>query len=284
MEAVHPSPDSAVPSSATRKMSPRASASYPYFDLHDSLAVAQSIHERAGGSCDPDQLAVFLGYKSTKSGTFQTRLSAAKQFGFVRTEGGSIAVTERAMKILSPVLPEDAVTARVDAFLNIDLFSKVFDRFKGTTIPPRVGVKNLFSQAFGLAPDRLDPAVRVMFDSAKQAGMFPDAEENRLVRPAAKSPGSASAPTSGQMSPATSISSAQTDVSRAGSGHGGPGGGDGPAGIHTAIIGLLRELPAAGEPWARRSKERFVKAFLATLDFVYPDDEEGGGANVQAAR
>lgn len=276
MEAVQ-STDDSIASTGGRKVSPRASASYPYFDLDDSLLVARKIHEQAGGACDPDQLAVYLGYKSTKSGTFQTRLSAAKQFGFVRTEGGAIIVTERAMKILSPVLPEDAAAARVDAFLSIDLFSKVFERFKGTTIPPRVGIRNLFSQAYGLAPDRLDPAVRVMFDSASQAGMLPNGDESRLVRPAFKT-SSTTAPAS--PTPPPPPPNHPPETSRIG---GMGGGGDGPAGIHTAIIGLLRELPAAGEPWAKRSKDRFVKAFLATLDFVYPEDDEED-STVQQAR
>ena len=44
----------------------------------------------------------------------------------------------------------------------------------------------------------------------------------------------------------------------------------GPAGVHSAIIGLLRELPAPGTPWA--GKKRFKEAFMATLDFIYPEE------------
>lgn len=249
-----------------KKVMARASVQYPYFDLADSLAVAQAIHDQAGGACSPDQLAAYLGYKSTKSGTYQTRLSAAKQFGFVRNEDGSLVATERAMKIISPVMPEDAAAAMADAFLSVELFGKIYERYKGSTIPPKVGIRNLLTQdAFSLPEDRLDPTVRILFDSAQQAGMFPSGDQTRLVRPASK-PATAPKPHHFDQPPPP-----PSDQHRGG----GSGGGDaGPPGVHSAIVGLLRELPASGSVWPKRSKDRFVKAFLATLDFVYQTDDE----------
>lgn len=250
--------------SQAKKPQARASVQYPYFGLNDSLEVARKMQDNAGGSCSPDQIASYLGYKSTKSGTFQTRLSAAKQFGFVRSEDGALVVTERAMKIISPVMPEDAVTAKADAFLSVDLFSKVYEKYKGSTIPPKVGMRNLFAQTFGISEDRLDPSVRILFDSADQAAMFPSGDQTRLVRPAAK------AQTTPKPHTVDPPAAPHQEAHRGGSG----GGEGGPPGVHTAIIGLLRELPPAGAAWPKKSKDRFVKAFLATLDFVYQTDEE----------
>jgi hypothetical protein len=240
----------------------RALVGYPYFNLSDSLQVARKIHEEAGGACTADQLAHYLNYKSTSSGTFQTRISAAKQFGLIRTEGvGSIGVTDRAMQILSPVMPEDAVNAKADAFLAVDLFAKIYEKYRGTTIPPKVGVKNLLLTTFGILPDRADPAVRVLFESADQAGFFPSGDQSRLIRPAAK-------PSAART--ATEDARPRETTPPRGTG----GGGDGPTGVHPAIVGLLRELPAPGSHWPKKSKDRFIKAFLASLDFVYPDDDE----------
>ena len=240
----------------------RALVSYPYFDLSDSLAVAKAIHDNAGGTCAPDQLASYLGYKSTTSGTFQTRLSAAKQFGFVRAEGAQIITTDRAMQILSPVLPEDAINAKADAFLSVDLFAKVYEKYKGTTIPPKVGLRNLFLTTYAISTERVDPAVRVLIDSAEQAAFFPQGDQSRLVRPATK------LTQVHQQAP-------QADPSpREAAPRAGGGSGDGPSGVHPAIVGLLRELPPAGAKWPKKSKDRFVKAFLASLEFVYPDADD----------
>ena len=123
----------------TRKASVRSSVSYPYFDLTDSISVARVIHENRGSSCTPDQLASELKYKSTLSGTYQTRVSAAKQFGLVRSDNGNIYVTDRARTILAPILENEAKRLRVDAFLEVNLFNQVYEKFKGTTLPSKMG-------------------------------------------------------------------------------------------------------------------------------------------------
>lgn len=57
----------------------------------------------------------------------------------------------------------------------------------------------------------------------------------------------------------------------------GTGGGDGTGtgGVHSAIVGLLRELPAPGAAWPAAKKQRFLSAFQATIDFIYPDEDAG---------
>lgn len=266
MEAVKPAASEDA-QNQTKKTPGRSSVGYTYFNQNDSLDVARKIHENAGGACTPDQLATYLGYKGVKSGTYQTRVSAAKQFGFVRAENSEIVVTERAMNIISPVLPEDAINARADAFLSVELFSKVYEKYRGGTIPPKVGMRNLLLTAFAITPDRVDPAVRVLCESAEQAGFFPNGDQTRLVRPAVKASTAKNPAAEGTPPPVTPPAERSTGSS-------GTGGGDGPSGVHAAIVGLLRDLPPVGKSWDSRGKKRFVKAFLATLDWVYPCDDD----------
>ena len=254
-----------------RRAPKRSSVSYPYFDHDSSLDVARKIHEGAGGSCEADRLAALLGYKTTNSGTFQTRLSAAKQFGYVRADGPTLSVTDRAKQALHPVLPEDETNAKSAAFLSVELFGQVYERFKGGTLPPRNGLKNHFQQAYGLGADRLEPAVRVLMDSAQQTGFFHNGDQTRLIKPSNHSAGvkhvdSMHAPAH-QSPPSPAATPAEHRSPQ-------PATADAPAGVHTAIVGLLRELPPPGAAWSKRGKGRFVKAFLATLDFVYPDEDE----------
>lgn len=44
------------------------------------------------------------------------------------------------------------------------------------------------------------------------------------------------------------------------------------SGIHTALVGLLRELPPAGSVFSKDEKQLFLVAFEKTLDLIYPDD------------
>lgn len=44
--------------------------------------------------------------------------------------------------------------------------------------------------------------------------------------------------------------------------------------VHPALAGILMQLPAAGQSFPVKSRERFMKAFEAVLTLVYPDDDE----------
>lgn len=245
--------------------SARSGVTSPYFDLASSIVVAEAIYKNGGGTCTSDQLIAWLGYKTTGSGTYLTRVSAAnKHFGLIEVSGDRIMVTERAKKILAPVMPEEAVNAKIEAFLSVQLFAKVFEHFRGNTLPPEGGLKNLFLNTYKILPDRVSQAVRVFLNSAEQAGFFSTTgDRTRLVKPSTNASTAVSAP----------VSSRQTEQATP------PerprGGGDGPPpGVHSAIIGLLRELPLPGTQWSAQKKQRFLEAFKATVDFIYPDEEE----------
>lgn len=47
--------------------------------------------------------------------------------------------------------------------------------------------------------------------------------------------------------------------------------------VQPVIIALLRELPARGSQWSKREKQRFIEAFLAMLDFLYPVSDDASG-------
>jgi hypothetical protein len=248
---------------------PRSGVPAPYFDLTSSLTVAEAIFQKGGGSCTPDQLANWLGYKSTSSGTFLTRVSAAnRHFGFIDSNGDQYTVTERAKTILAPVMPQDSVNAKVEAFLAVPLFSKVYEKFRGTTLPPEVGLKNLLANTFNLVPDRIGPAVRVLLSSAEQAGMLVGSGEHmRLVKPSGMT-GVVATSSPPVAAPSSAPATPQGPKFGGGSGDGGP------PGVHSAILGLLGDLPPPGTTWTSAKKKRFLDAFKATVDFIYPEPEE----------
>lgn len=239
---------------------------YPYFDHDSSIRVADVIQNVGGGNCASDFLAAKLGYTSIRSGTYLTRLAAARMFGYVSTSGGNFFVTERGRAIISPVMPEDSVSAKIDGFLDVPLFAKIFEDFKGKQLPHEVGLKNLFLNTYKIVPDRVDSAARVFFNSAEQCGFF-ESGRDRLIKPAV-SQGKSTLPTTPE-APASSEVPLSVDKPRGGgSGDGGSGG------VDTAIIGLLRKLPAQGESWTTAEQTRFLTAFTHTIQFLYPTNNE----------
>lgn len=252
-----------------KRSKPKSGISYPYFDLDSSIKVADAVFQKGGGQTDGAHLAVWLGYSSTRSGTYLTRVSAAKQFGLVDYSKDTITVTELGKTILAPVMPEDMVSAKTQAFLNVELFAKVFAQYNGTQLPKAVGLKHLFENTYKIVPERVPLAVRVFLLAAEQAGFFQasNGDRTRLIKPAATKGAPATE------SPAPANEETPPPEKRIPGGGSGGGGGEGTGGVHSAIIGLLRELPTPGTPWSAQKKERFLGAFKATIEFIYPEQE-----------
>jgi hypothetical protein len=257
------------PDKAPRGPGPKSATQYPYFDLDDSVAVAKAVHERGGGTCTRDLAAAALGYSTVKSGAFLSRIYAAKQFGLIEIDGDNLSVTDRATNILHPVMESDTVVAKRDAFLSVPLFQKVYEKFKGASLPPELGLQNLLKTEYKIVPDRIKPAVRVMLNSAEQAGFFAAAgNRTRLIAPTGvvhTGGGKIESP------PAKVDGEGQPQPERKQPLSG--GGGDGPTGVHPALIAMLRELPRPGTPWPKPKKDLFMTAFRSIIDVIYPEQE-----------
>jgi len=272
MDTVKPAQQPTKPETKPKEAQSRVSGSgYPYFDLESSIEVVKTINDKGGGACDNDQLAPWLGYTSVNSGTYSTRLSSARYFGLILNIDGRITITNRAKSILAPVMAEDTIAAKADAFLSVPLYSKVYEQFRGGPLPPEVGLINLFKQTHKILPERASNAVKVFLRSAEQAGFFKEGGRNRLVRPAL---GSAQRPAAihAKEAPDTVQATATMEKPKFA---GGGGGGDGI--VHSALIALLRDLPAPGTPWEPHKKKKFLTAFEAMIEFIYPGDDGGKG-------
>lgn len=150
----------------------RSEVRFPARNLADSLAVAKAIHQFGGGKASADQLAAFLGYKSTSNGAYLARVGAARLFGLVGKRGDDFIITALAEQILMPTYPEQAKQGQVTAFLNVELFRRIYEDFKGKELPPEFGMKNALRNIYKVGTNRIDVSYRTLMDSAEDAGFF----------------------------------------------------------------------------------------------------------------
>jgi hypothetical protein len=257
------------PDKAPRGPGPKSATQYPYFDLDDSIAVAKAVHERGGGTCARDLAAAALGYSTTKSGAFMSRIYAAKQFGLIDIAGDILGITERGTNILHPVMDSDAVVAKRDAFLAVPLFQRIYEKFKGASLPPELGLQNLLKTEYKIVPDRIKPAVRVLLDSAEQAGFFAVAgNRTRLIAPTGIIHTG-----SGKIEAQPAKVDGEGQQQERSKPPSGGGGSDGPTGVHPALVAMLRELPRPGSAWPKPRKDLFMTAFRSIMDVIYPEQE-----------
>jgi hypothetical protein len=152
----------------------------------------------------------------------------------------------------------------IDAFLAVELFQKVYEEFKGTILPQQAGLRNLLQTQFGVVKARVAPTVRIMLDSAEQAGLFSVAGTSRMVMPNL-GPKALPVPAAPAPQPTTRLEAPPR--------HGGSGSGGGDEDIHPAFRGLLSSLPGAGERLSIKRRKAITDAFTNIVNIVYPEDE-----------
>jgi hypothetical protein len=163
-------PLNAQPASTDTKK--RSEVKFPSYDLATCVEVPRAIHAKGGGAATPELLASYLNYKGTNNGAYITKVASARMFGLVAKQGNLLVPTSLAHRILSPVYPQDSQQALIEAFLNVELYKRVYDDFKSRELPPEFGLKNALRTQYGVVPNRLDDAYRNLLASAETAGFF----------------------------------------------------------------------------------------------------------------
>ena len=164
--------------SADEKKYFRSELSFPYADLESCVELAQTILSKAGTSCDQGELAAWMN-QSASGGTFRTRISAAKMFGLIDTGQGRATLTQLGREAVDDSGNERA--ARVQAFLNPELFAKMYEQNKGHALPPPAAIERQMEQ-FGISPKQKERARQTFMKSATYAG-FIDSSTGRFVKP-----------------------------------------------------------------------------------------------------
>jgi hypothetical protein len=240
----------------------RSTVEFPYTALDDAEEIAGAVRHVGGTACDWEQLATKLN-QAPKGGGFRLRVSGARTFGLIDTDRGRVELTDLGIRILDPAHQR---AARVESFLAVALYKQVFDRIKGQLLPPPAALERMMEQ-LGVPPKQKDKARQVFMRSAKYAGFFELAADRLSLPPNAGA---------NQERVAPSVDRGQ-DAPSQGVGFQSQGSNNGNAdnrSIHPAILGLLRDLPAAGTSLSAKRRDSLKSAFSAALDYIYPDPED----------
>lgn len=228
---------------------------FPYSDLASAVALAQVLNDRSGGSSDDDQLAAWMG-NSAGGGTFRARLSASRMFGFIETRSGTVSLTDLGRRALDA---NDGKGALVEAFLNVPLYSAMYERFRGHALPPPAAIERQMV-TLGVGEKQKDRARQVFGKSALYAGYI-DAQTGRFIKPSVVT-----------ASPRIDQPSENSEkVLKVGDG------GDTP--YHPFIVGLLKTLPPPETDWAVADRAKWLQTAASIFGLIYKGD---GSVKVEA--
>jgi hypothetical protein len=227
----------------------RSEIGFPYADLESAEELAKTIKEKAGSSCEVDELAAWMG-QSASGGTFRTRLGAAKMFGLIDTAQGRATLTP-----LGHDVAEKSQAARVSAFLNVELFRAMYEQFKARTLPPPPAIERQVVE-LGVSPKQKDRARQTFMKSAQYAG-FIDSATGRFVKPGIAQSDAPPKEEKIQKEPLV----------------GGGGGSGGDLNLDPLLIELLKKIPETEKGWPAAQRLRWFRTFAMNVSQIYDGDE-----------
>ena len=233
----------------------RSTIEFPYTDLDSAIEVVTGVHNAGGTACDYDQLAAQLSMEA-RGGGFRNRVLGAKTFGLLSYErGGRITLTQLGREIIDQVTEKQA---KVDAFLAVPLYARIFEQFKGSPLPPQTALQRAI-EAAGVGTKVSDRARQVLMRSAKQAGFFESAAD-RLVKPPIRNGTNNHRDTPGD--------EPEKPRNRRGSEDGAE---------HPLITGLIQTLPEAGTQWNAEDRLNWLRMADSIFKMIYkrePGEDE----------
>lgn len=245
----------------------KSTIEFPYLDLDDAVAVAAGVHQCGGSTCQWEQLAAHFK-AAAKGGGFRLRLITAKTFGLLTYDRGTVTLTPLGMRIADA---QQERGARAEAFLAVQLYRALYERFKGVSLPPTAGLEREI-EALGVAPKQKDKARQVFQRSAKQAGFF-EFGSDRLVLPT----GARAQPDNGKGRESAQAPSPPAAPPTYGSGAG--GGNE----LHPFIQGLLKTLPTPDTDWTIEQRIRWLQTAAGIFDLIYKGNDDGRQISVKSA-
>lgn len=236
----------------------RSTISFPYNDLDDVVNVAKAVHAVGGTSCEWEQLAAKLDTSPT-SGTFRLRMSAAKTFNLLSYDKGTVTLTPIGTRICDP---QQEKAARAEAFLAVPLYSKLYEKFKGATLPPLSGLESVIV-GLGVAQKTKDRARQVFQRSAKQAG-FSEYGADRLVMPSVRASAAPAPAVEPEVEPDKKKKKEKEDD-------------DAPR-LHPLIEGLLKELPEPKTEWPLDDRRNWLEMVSSIFNVIYKASDDSRGS------
>ena len=246
-------------SGAGRQKRERSTVTFPYSDLGAAIVVASTIKEKAGVSCETEQLAAWMKMSPT-GGTFRSRYSAARVFGLIRSERtGCVTLTSLGQDILNPTKSD---RAKATAFLKVELFQKIYEDNKGHVLPNNQALERMVV-GLGVTPKQADRARQAFVKSAEVAN-FVDHQSGVFIAPGFPD---------GSDTEAESTPQAESDLGTEKQSRLGGNSGDGlPAALDPIILGLIRRLPKSGDVWPMHERELWLQLLSGSFRLVYKDD------------
>lgn len=151
----------------------------PRYYLGESVQLAIDIYENAGGNATLDEFSDITG-NTRKSSSFIRKLQTLKHYGLVVTDEEKIRLSEIGERIAAPQDQAEKNAGLKTAFLQIEPFKVVYDKFVGKILPQDEFLKNAFTQQENIPQKLASDWINHFQTSGKFAGLLMDRGDGKL--------------------------------------------------------------------------------------------------------
>ena len=240
---------------ADEKLRELSTIAFPYLSLNDGIEIAQAVHQ-LGGEGSYEQIAAVIESTPTSS-SFRTKISTAKVFGLISTGQGTVSLAQLGSRICDT---QQEKAARAEAFLTVPLYSTVYEKYKGVSLPPPSGLETAIG-SMGVASKQRERARQVLYKSAQEAGFFQFGKDRLIMPPTAKaSAAPVVAPVEEPAQPEKKRKSHDSD--------------DEDERLHPFIKGLLTKLPKPDDEWPQENRAKWLETAANIFDLLYKNSDD----------
>jgi len=149
--------------------------SYPIKPFEDSVKLADAVHA-LGGNCTRVTAAEKMELKT--GGNFTDLISTAVKFNLITSEKGLLNVSELFKKINNPLTPEEKIDLLRKAFLSLDLFNAIYNKFRNLKLPDNL--KTILFRDFKIPEKKSSRVAKYFISGARYVELLN--EDNTFVK------------------------------------------------------------------------------------------------------
>jgi len=148
------------------------SPKFPKATLEKALQIPFAIKDKNGGNpWDPEEIRQAVAVSQGNSWYSQT--AASRDYGLTSGTRDTplISLTELGREIAYAPTPETELALKKQAFLNIDIFKKVLEYYKGSNLPDMKYLGNVLTKQFGLDPETHEEFAKIFRENCQYLGI-----------------------------------------------------------------------------------------------------------------
>jgi hypothetical protein len=172
-----------------KKVAPKTPATpkspkFPRATLEKALQIPYAIKDKNGGNpWEPEEIRKAVG--ASQGNLWYSQTAASRDYGLTlgARDSPPISLTELGREIVYAPDPATELTLKKQAFLNIDIFKRVLEYYKGSNLPDMQYLGNVLTKQFGLDAELHDEFAKTFRENCKYleivSGELPGVEESR---------------------------------------------------------------------------------------------------------